>query len=88
MYLTNLIAFLEKYDPAQVVPVGFHRPHSYRGYYDQLAFEPKRPGRRVNAPRPGPEHNFRAEPGQSQYRRLCQKGQQQCHTTHRRLKPF
>lgn len=42
MYLKELIAFLEKQNPAQVVPVGFHRPHSYRGYYDQLAFEPKR----------------------------------------------
>lgn len=40
MTLGNLIAYLEKEDPTKVVPLGFHRPHSYRGYYDQLAFEP------------------------------------------------
>lgn len=26
-------------DQARVVPVGFHNPHSYRGFYDELAFE-------------------------------------------------
>lgn len=38
--LGDLIATLEKEDPARVLPFGFHRPHSYRGYYEQLAFEP------------------------------------------------
>lgn len=41
MTLGALIQFLEKLDPKMVVPEGFHRPHSYRGYYDELAFEPK-----------------------------------------------
>jgi hypothetical protein len=40
MYLTELIKFLEKCDPALVVPVGFTHAHSYRGYYEDLAFEP------------------------------------------------
>lgn len=40
MYLSDLIAFLEARDPSIVVPVGFHHPHSYRGRYDCLAFEP------------------------------------------------
>ena len=38
--LGDLIAALAKEDPARVLPVGFNRPHSYRGYYEQLAFEP------------------------------------------------
>ena len=41
MYLEELIAFLEACDPAIVVPLGFHEPHSYRGDYSCLAFEPK-----------------------------------------------
>ena len=41
MTLGELIAALEKLDPDLVVPFGFHHPHSYRGYYDQLAFEPR-----------------------------------------------
>src|SRR4051812_10967667 len=41
MYLKELIETLETYDPATPVPIGFNNPHSYRGYYDQLAFEPK-----------------------------------------------
>jgi hypothetical protein len=41
MYLQNLINLLEAADPTQVVPMGFHNPHSYRGYYRDLAFEPK-----------------------------------------------
>jgi hypothetical protein len=41
MNLRTLIAALEAADPTKVVPVGFHRPHSYRGYYENLAFEPK-----------------------------------------------
>jgi hypothetical protein len=40
MTLGELIEFLEKRDPEKVVPLGFNYPHSYRGYYDQLAFEP------------------------------------------------
>lgn len=41
MTLSELISVLEKHDPAKVVPLGFHNPHSYRGDYAQLAFEPK-----------------------------------------------
>jgi hypothetical protein len=40
MTLGELIAVLEKADPNKVVPVGFDNPHSYRGYYEELAFEP------------------------------------------------
>ncbi len=38
--LGNLIARLEKEDPARVLPLGFTHAHSYRGYYEDLAFEP------------------------------------------------
>lgn len=40
MNLNDLIATLEAADPALILPDGFHSPHSYRGYYDELAFEP------------------------------------------------
>lgn len=40
MTLGQLIARLEKADPNRTVPLGFGRPHSYRGYYDELAFDP------------------------------------------------
>ncbi len=40
MILKDLIEFLESKDPSIVVPIGFANPHSYRGYYEQLAFEP------------------------------------------------
>lgn len=40
MNLGKLIIYLERLDPATVFPQGFTRPHSYRGYYEQLAFEP------------------------------------------------
>jgi len=40
MSLGELIAALEAADPRLVLPHGFHNPHSYRGYYEQLAFEP------------------------------------------------
>jgi len=40
MYLHELIEELSKHDPAKAVPNGFDGPHSYRGYYDELAFEP------------------------------------------------
>ncbi len=39
MTLDELIAELEKLPPDLVVD-GFNHAHSYRGYYDQLAFEP------------------------------------------------
>lgn len=39
--LKAVIERLEKEkDPERVVPLGFARPHSYRGYYEDLAFEP------------------------------------------------
>lgn len=38
--LGGIIARLEREDPERVLPIGFANPHSYRGYYDQLAFEP------------------------------------------------
>lgn len=41
MMLEELIAYLEKKDPPIVLPNGFFHPHSYRGFYEQLAFEPK-----------------------------------------------
>lgn len=41
MTLDELIAELEKHDPDKVLPLGFHNPHSYRGDYMDLAFEPK-----------------------------------------------
>ncbi len=40
MYLKELIAALVKEDPSAILPRGFRNPHSYRGYYDRLAFEP------------------------------------------------
>jgi len=41
MTLGELIKFLEERDKNIVVPMGFYRPHSYRDYYEDLAFEPK-----------------------------------------------
>jgi len=38
--LGTLIATLESIPPDTVAANGFANPHSYRGYYDQLAFEP------------------------------------------------
>ncbi|MFE3123708.1 hypothetical protein ACFXHD_09835 [Streptomyces hydrogenans] len=40
MTLEELIATLEAADPTLVLPYGFTNPHSYRGYYHELAFEP------------------------------------------------
>jgi hypothetical protein len=40
MTLGELIEALEASDAAKVVARGFAKPHSYRGYYDELAFEP------------------------------------------------
>ena len=38
--LGELIKFLEERDPDLVVPLGFGKPHSYRGYYEDVAFVP------------------------------------------------
>jgi hypothetical protein len=40
MELIELITTLEAADPDLVLPDGFTNPHSYRGFYEQLAFEP------------------------------------------------
>jgi hypothetical protein len=40
MNLGDLITSLKSADPNQVVHHGFHNPHSYRGDYYDLAFEP------------------------------------------------
>jgi len=40
MTLAELIEALERVNQDAILPLGFTRPHSYRGYYDQLAFEP------------------------------------------------
>lgn len=42
MTLGELIERLKKENPDNIVKLGFHSPHSYRGYYDELAFETKR----------------------------------------------
>lgn len=41
MTLGELIEFLETKDLDKIVPLGFYNPHSYRGNYYDLAFEPK-----------------------------------------------
>ena len=40
MILKDVISYLESKDPSIVLPHGFAHPHSYRGYYECLAFEP------------------------------------------------
>lgn len=40
MGLQDLIDWLERQDADAIVPHGFGSPMSYRGYYDELAFEP------------------------------------------------
>ena len=40
MTLGELIDYLKALPPSQAVHHGFSRPHSYRGCYEQLAFEP------------------------------------------------
>lgn len=40
MKLKELIDCLEKLEPKLILPIGFNNPHSYRGYYAQLGFEP------------------------------------------------
>lgn len=42
MHLKDLIEFLETRDPSHIPPIGFVSPHSYRGDYAQVAFEPAR----------------------------------------------
>jgi hypothetical protein len=38
--LGKLIARLEREHPSRVLPLGFANPHSWRGDYSELAFEP------------------------------------------------
>lgn len=40
MKLYELIEALEKEDQTKVCKFGFNSPHSFRGCYDELAFEP------------------------------------------------
>jgi DNA repair photolyase len=40
MTLGELIDRLRKEDPNKIILAGFHDPHSYRGSYYDLAFEP------------------------------------------------
>lgn len=40
MTLDELIRVLDAEDPNRVLPLGFSNPHSWRGDYYQLAFEP------------------------------------------------
>jgi hypothetical protein len=40
MDLIELISELEKHSPDTVLVNGFDKPHSYRGYYDCVAFRP------------------------------------------------
>ncbi len=40
MTLGELITALKKEDSNKIVPLGFGNPHSYRGYYEDLSFEP------------------------------------------------
>ncbi|KOU20935.1 hypothetical protein ADK52_25435 [Streptomyces sp. WM6372] len=42
MTLDEIITALEAEDPRKVCPDGFTNPHSYRGYYHELAFESAR----------------------------------------------
>jgi len=38
--LGGIIERLEREDPARILPLGFANPHSFRGDYADLAFEP------------------------------------------------
>lgn len=40
MSLEQLIRYLSEIDGHVVVPLGFGEPHSWRGSYDELSFEP------------------------------------------------
>ena len=39
-YLSDLIKDLESFPQHATIKYGFHNPHSFRGYYCDLAFEP------------------------------------------------
>lgn len=39
--LKELIDWLKQQDPNLTVPQGFGSPHSYRGYYEDVAFSPE-----------------------------------------------
>jgi hypothetical protein len=41
MHLGELIERLEREDPDLVLTPGWHNPHSWRGSYSEVAFEPK-----------------------------------------------
>lgn len=41
IHLKEIIEFLETLNQDAIVPFGFGEPMSYRGYYSELAFEPK-----------------------------------------------
>ncbi len=41
MELKKIIEELAQLDPEIIVRKGFGLPHSYRGFYDELAFEPE-----------------------------------------------
>lgn len=43
MTLIEFIKRLKSMDPNELLPVGIRNPHSYRGFYDELAFEPTDP---------------------------------------------
>lgn len=43
MTLGEIITRLEAENPALVLAHGFHKPHSWRGHYAELAFEPGTP---------------------------------------------
>lgn len=43
MTLAELIRRLEAMPQDARLPIGIEEPHSYRGYYEQLAFEPAPP---------------------------------------------
>jgi hypothetical protein len=40
--LGQLIERLSREDPERILPIGFADPHSFRGYYSDVAFEPRR----------------------------------------------
>ena len=42
LVLGEVIDRLKREDPAKKLPTGFAHPHSYRGYYEELAFEVRR----------------------------------------------
>ena len=40
MTLSELIDELKEYNPRMIIKNGFNNPHSYRGDYNELSFEP------------------------------------------------